>query len=143
MALLRVLIGFATAPDHALEETALAVLDPVKGLYANAQIYATPPVAKTVLQASLKAFTDAIGALAQGGTQSTAAKDQARAALVVVLRQLALYVQEIIQDNAAYGLAELLLSGFDAVSSNRTQTPPLFPPSSRSIIPAKAALPCG
>lgn len=132
MALLRVLIGFANAPDHALEETALSVLDPVKGLYANPQIYGTPPVSKADLAAALKVFTDAIGALAQGGSQSTAAKDQARGALVLLLRQLALYVQQIIQDNAAYGLAELLLSGFDAVSTNRAQTP-LAVPSITSI----------
>ncbi len=123
MAQLRVLLGFATAPDHTLEETTLAVLDSTKGLYAHPEIYATPPVAKADLAAAQKAFTDAIGALAQGGTQSTAAKDQARAALVTPLRQLALYVQQVIQDNAAYDLAELLLSGFDAVSTNRAQTP--------------------
>ena len=127
MAQLRVLLGFANAADHDLEETAGAVLDSKKGLYANPTIYATPPVTQADLQAALDAFNKAIGALAQGGTQSTAARDQARAALITLLRQLALYVQTTIQDNPAYGLAELLLSGFDAVSTNRAQAP-LGPP---------------
>ena len=127
MAQLRVLLGFASAADHVIEETTGAVLDPTKGLYANAAIYDKPPVTQANLQAALEAFNKAIGALAQGGTQSTAARDQARDALITLLRQLALYVQQTIQDNPAYGLAELLLSGFDAVSTNRAQAP-LGPP---------------
>lgn len=123
MLALRVLLGFANASDHVLEETALAVLDPTKGLYANATIYPSPPVTEAVLRGKLTAFTDAIGKQAQGGTQATAEKDQAAADLIDSLRRLAGYVQTTIQDNPAYGLAELLLSGFEAVSSNRTQSP--------------------
>lgn len=123
MAQLRVLLYFAGATDHDVEERAGAVLDPDKGLYANATIYPAPPVTQGDLTSKLTAFTQASAAQAQGGTQSTAAKDQARAALIDALRQLALYVQTVIQANNAYGLAELLLSGFDAVSTNRAQTP--------------------
>ncbi|MBV9656601.1 MAG: fibronectin type III domain-containing protein [Verrucomicrobia bacterium] len=120
MALLRVSLGFASAADHVLEETAGAVLG---GLYANAGVYPAPTVAKADLQSALTAFTDTIAAASQGGTQTTAARDQARGALILLLRQLALYVQTVIQGNVSYGLAELLLSGFDAVSTNRTQQP--------------------
>lgn len=123
MAQLRVLLYFAQASDHDLEETALAVLDPLSGIYGNATIYPAPPEPKTVLDAKLDAFTTALGAQAQGGSQSTAAKDQARDELITVLRSLALYVQTVIQGNEAYGLAELLLSGFEAVSNNRAQSP--------------------
>ncbi|MBV9656930.1 MAG: fibronectin type III domain-containing protein [Verrucomicrobia bacterium] len=120
MALLRVSLGFASAADHVLEETAGAVLG---GLYANATIYPHPPVTSAALQQALTAFTDSIAAASQGGTQATAARDQARDALILPLRQLALYIQSVIQSNAAFGLAELLLSGFDAVSTNRAQSP--------------------
>lgn len=114
----RVLLGFTHASDHELEETAGAVL---LNLYANVAIYATPPIAKTVLQTKLTAFTNAIAAQEQGGTAATAAKNVAAADLVATLRLLALYVQTVIDSTPAYGLAELLLSGFDAVSTNRAR----------------------
>ena len=119
MALLRVLFGFASAPDHELEETAGHVLT---SLYGN-EIYPNPPIGVTDLQAALKNFTDAIAAQAQGGTAATAAKNQAAQTLIGLLRQLALYVQTTIQSNPAYGLAELLSSGFDAASTSRAQVP--------------------
>ena len=50
MAQLRVLLGFANAADHVLEETAGSVLDPSKGIYGNATIYPAPPVTKADLQ---------------------------------------------------------------------------------------------
>ncbi len=75
------------------------------------------------MQAKLTAFTDAIAGQAQGGTAATAAKNDALTDLIGSLRLLALYVQQTIDANDAYGLAELLLSGFDAVSTNRAQQP--------------------
>ncbi len=105
MALLRVLLGFASAPDHELEETAGHILT---SLYGNA-VYSSPPVTQANLQAALTAFTDA--------------KNQAAQTLIGLLRQLALYVQTTIQSNDAYGLAELLSSGFDAASTSRAQVP--------------------
>ncbi len=119
MALLRVLLGFADAPDHQLEETAGQV---IAHFYGN-PIFPAPPVTVAALTAALTAFTDAIAAQAQGGTQATAAKDAARQELTRLLRLIAQYVQSTIQANPAYGLAELLSSGFDAVSTNRTQQP--------------------
>ena len=92
------------------------------GIYGHAEIFPDPPLPAADLQAKLTAFTKALDAQAQGGSQTTAAKDQARSALIAALRELALYVQTVIQKNPAFGLAELLLSGFDAVSNNRAQT---------------------
>lgn len=121
----RVLLGFTNAPDHALEETAGAVLD---GLYGNAA-FTTPPVLKPALQTALTDFTTAIAAQAQGGTAATADKNNKRDALVDLLRQLASYVQET-SDN---DLAKLLSSGFDAVSTSRASQP-LEVPSIRDIM---------
>ena len=120
MAYLRVYLGFASASSHVIEETTGHVL---AGIYANATIYPAPPVSAVALQAGLTAFTTAVAAQKDGGPAATALKNQQRAALVALLRRLAMYVQDTIQGNPAYGLAELLLSGFDAVSTSRTQHP--------------------
>ena len=125
MSQLRVLLGFTNAPDHNVEETTLSVLD---NLYGNAA-YPAPPVTQAALQAALDALTAAIAAQAQGGTAATADKNNARDALVALLRQLAGYVQEKCDNN----MATLLSSGFDAVSTNRASTP-LPPPAIRDIL---------
>lgn len=119
MAQLRVLLGFAQAADHEIELTAGAVLDK---LFGN-PIYPNPPVSKAALQEAQNNFSADIAAARSGGPAGTARKNQSRATLVALLRQLALYVQMVIQGNPAYGLAELLGSGFDAVSTNNTQHP--------------------
>ena len=116
----RVLLGFSSMSDHDIEETAGAV---IAGLYAQTTIYSHPPFPIDVLQGKLTAFTDAIAAQAQGGTAATAAKNAACTDLIGSLRLLALYVQQVIDGNPDYGLAELLLSGFEAVSSSRAQQP--------------------
>ncbi len=115
---LRVLLGFTNAPDHALEETAGAVIE---GLYDNPNFPdpPTPPITKVQLQAGLASFTAAIAAQAQGGPAATAHKNNMRAALIALLRKLAGYVQE----NCDNDLAKLLSSGFEAVSTNRAQSP--------------------
>lgn len=111
---IRVLLGFSSAGDHQLEETAGAV---IKGITGNAT-YPTPPVTMAALQTALTAFTAAIAAQEQGGTAATADKNNKRDALIGLLRQLAGYVQQ----NCANDLAKLLSSGFDAVSASRAQT---------------------
>ena len=115
MSQLRVLLGFAKAADHSIEETTGAILD---NLYGN-PVYPTPPVLQAALQTALTAFTVAIAAQAQGGTAATAEKDNKREELIALLRQLAGYVQEQCDND----LAKLLSSGFEAVSTNRASTP--------------------
>lgn len=121
---LRVLLGFAAASDHSLEETATAVLSK---LYGNTA-YPTPPVTQAALQAALTAFSLAIAAANLGGPAETADKNNKREILIGLLRQLAGYVQE----NHGNDLATLLSSGFEAVSTNRTSTP-LAKPSIKDI----------
>ena len=112
---LRVLLGFTNAPDHSIEETAQAVLG---NLYGNAT-YPSPPVTHAALQAALTAFSTAIATAAQGGPADTADKNNKRAALIDLLRQLAGYVQA----NHGNDIAKLLSSGFQAVSTNRASSP--------------------
>lgn len=119
MSQLRVLLGFASAADHSLEETTSSV---IQKLYGNTA-YTTPPVTLADLQAAQTAFTAAIATAAQGGPTDTADKNNKREALIGLLRQLAGYVQTKCNND----LATLLSSGFDAVSTNRASTPLLAP----------------
>ena len=123
MALLRVLLNFTHATDHVLEETAGHVL---AGLYGGgAATFPKPPVTQAALQAALTGFTSAVAAQKQGGPAATAAKGVAADALISLLRQLALYVQTVVQGIADPGqsMVALLSSGFEAVSNNRSQGP--------------------
>lgn len=122
---LRVLLGFASAADHSLEETAQAVLE---NLYGN-PAYPTPPVLEADLLAALTAFSAAIAAAHQGGPAETADKNNKRDALIDLLRKLAGYVQL----NHNNDLARLLSSGFEAVSTNKASVP-LTAPTIKDII---------
>lgn len=122
---LRVLLGFASASDHSLEETVQSVLD---HLYGNPK-YPSPPVTQAALEDALGLFSAAIAAAATGGPQETADKANKRDVLVGLLRQLAAYVQEKHNNN----LADLLSSGFEAVSTN-TASSPLVTPTIKDIL---------
>src|SRR5438093_13538350 len=112
---LRVLLGFSSASDHQIEWIGGAVIE---GMTDNAA-FPNPPVTMAALLAALTAFTQAIAAAVQGGTAATALKNDKRATVVDLLRQLAGYVQQTCNND----LATLLSSGFEAVSTNRAQNP--------------------
>jgi hypothetical protein len=90
----------------------------IASLTGNAS-FPTPTVPPADLSSALSTFTATLAATAQGGTQATAAKNAARDALVALLRKEANYVQGI----ASTDLAMLLSSGFEAINSNRSQSP--------------------
>ena len=123
---LRVHLGFAKARDRSLEETATAVSG---SLYGN-PAYPAPPVTKAALDAAKTAFDTAIAAAMMGGPVATADKNNQRAALITLLRQLAGYVQASHHDD----LAVLLSSGFHAVSTNRAPAATIAPPRFRDIL---------
>ena len=112
---LRVLLNFTHDPDQVVQETAGAV---VAGLKGNDK-FPTPPVDPATLQQKLTDFVAAISAAGQGGPFATAEKDKIREELVLMLRQLALYVQATCKDD----MATLLSSGFLAASTTRTRSP--------------------
>ncbi len=125
MTQLRVLLSFASAPDHALEERAMAVHG---GLYGQ-PAYPTPPVTQAALLTAITNFSTAIATAEMGGPADTAAKNNLREILIGLLRQLATYVQE----NHGNNFATLLSSGFEAASTNTTSIP-LETPSIKDII---------
>ena len=87
-------------------------------LYAAAG-FPNIPVTAPVLLATIEAFATAKAAQSSGGKAATAEKNNKRDALVIMLKELALYVQVASANN----LAQLLATGFDAMSLNRTQYP--------------------
>ena len=110
----RVSLSFTNLPDSRVDEFAANI---VVSLTGNAA-FPTPLVPLAALGAAQTAFHDALLAAAQGGTQLTASKNEARAALEDLLRQEASYVQAI----ALHNLSTLLSSGFEANSTNRTSS---------------------
>ena len=115
MAIYHVLLNFAQLPDSDLDEFTSGV---VAGLTGN-PAFSTPAVSPADLSAAQTAFEDAMTAMTQGGTQATAVKNNARAALMALLRKEASYVQL----TGANDLAVLLSSGFLVNSTNRTKSP--------------------
>ena len=115
MAQLRVSLGFAKLPDKELDNFALSVKTSMTGNAA----YPTPPVTLANLETARGDFEAKIAAASTGGPPDTAAKNDSRANLLGMLRQLALYVQM----NCNNDMATLLSSGFQAASTNRTSTP--------------------
>jgi hypothetical protein len=111
----RVSLAFAQLPDKDLDNFAQGTIE---GFTGNADLPSpTVPIAQiTTLK---QALVDALAAQVQGGTGATAAKNNARDALVTALRKNAGYV-EITCNN---DLAILLSSGYEASSTNRAQTP--------------------
>lgn len=111
----RVSLKFVELSDPALDEFAANNVICLEGNVAFPNL----PVTPAALGALRVTFHDAVIAAADGGTQLTALKDAARAALETALRQEAAYVQSI----AGQNLAQLLSSGFKAVSTNRASVP--------------------
>jgi hypothetical protein len=111
----RVALSFAQLSDAKLDDFTQNIIASLTG---NAS-FPTPTVPPADLSSALSTFTATLAATAQGGTQATAAKNAARDALVALLRKEANYVQGI----ASTDLAMLLSSGFEAINSNRSQSP--------------------
>ena len=106
--IIHVSLDFVKLSDSKLVEFADGIFTDMTG---NAS-FASPPVALSVLQTATTALSDGVAAMVQGGKAATAAKNNARDALIVILRQLAGYVQE----NHGNDMAKLLTSGFNATN---------------------------
>jgi hypothetical protein len=112
---LRVSLAFARLPDKELDNFTLGVKDSMTGNTA----YPTPPVTMANLDTARVDFEQKIAKAASGGPPDTAAKNNSRQVLLGLLRQLASYVQI----NCNNDMATLLSSGFQAMSTNRAQSP--------------------
>jgi hypothetical protein len=111
---LRVSLAFARLPDKELDNFTLNV----KNMMTGNAAYPTPPVTLANLETQRGNFEQAIAAAASGGPPDTAAKNDSRANLLGMLRQIAGYVQITCNND----MATLLSSGFRAMSTNRAST---------------------
>ena len=127
---LRVWVGYSGYQDGALSEQAGTVAGRMNGNagFPNPPVPLVPPPtsvpagqAAVVVQPDLTTlranFDAAVQAAADGGITLTAAKKDARQALITALDMLAFYVQSV----ARFDMTLLLSSGFQPVSTNRAQ----------------------
>jgi hypothetical protein len=112
---IRTSLGFAQLTDGNLSPFTGGVIE---GLTENAASFPDLPVAVKPLGVFKDTFDQALIDMVSAGKSATAAKDEARDALVEGLRKDAFYVAAAANNN----LAVLLSSGYEAVSTNRTQT---------------------
>lgn len=111
----KVSYAFVQLPDTAIGDYTDTVVNALTG---NAG-FPNLPVSLATLETQKTDYLTALAATAQGGTVATSEKNDARDVLVLSLRQTAAYVQSI----ASQDLTLLLSSGFQAVSTNRAQSP--------------------
>jgi hypothetical protein len=113
MSTYRTSLAFARLADSPLNTFSENVITKM----TNNPGFTTPLVSMAALTSAQTAFADAIVNAQNGGKQATAVKNLAREALLALLRQQSAYVQSI----AGEDLPLLLSSGFEPMSTNRTQ----------------------
>lgn len=113
---IRVALSFASLPDKELNSLAILIIACLK---TNA-LFPNLPVAIAALQTLQTAYSNALTANDTGGVIATVAKNEARDALTVALRQTAAYVQSLAP---TLTLSQVLSSGFDVVNPGGTPVP--------------------
>ena len=112
-------MAFAKGPDGDLNKRAVMV---AKGMTDNASLFLNPPVTVAALTTAQTAFEPAAAAVtAGGGLAQTAARDATRETLIGLLRQLALFVQQVAQGNKE----TILAAGFEPVEVGHHPQSPL------------------
>jgi hypothetical protein len=111
---LKVSLAYNRYPDAMVGEIATAIITAMTGNPA----FPTPIISLSAVAALQNTFREARATAADGGKQLTAAKNQARQALLDALDANAMYVQVL----ARYDLAMFLSSGYQVASTNRAQT---------------------
>jgi hypothetical protein len=114
---IHVSLGFAQLMDADLNNFALGV---VNGLKGN-NTFPTPPVTVASLGTAQNAFADALAASNGGGVMQTAIKDSSHDALIGLLRQEALYVQQTVAGDQA----KILSSGFQIAAMGHNPQAPM------------------
>jgi hypothetical protein len=109
----RVSLAFTRLPDAELGSFAENTVVKMSGNPSFPQ----PPVPTAGITIATDTFLADLAASQGGGKLATAKKNASRAALILLLRQQAAYVQGL----AGTDLASLLSSGFESTSTNRTR----------------------
>jgi len=112
---IRVALYFAAYSDTELNSFASLSVSCLK----TNPLFPNLPVDPAALEALQVDFAAKITAAQQGNRVDTAKKNEARRVLIVALRQNAAYVQSL----GLTDLGDVLSSGYDVVSTNKTQSP--------------------
>lgn len=110
--MIKVLIGFSKYSDWGLFAKANHI---VASLTGNAYFAVVEPTLVQV-QAGIDAFYDALNAVQRGDTASTSLKNEKRAALITLLQDLGLNIQQKGENNRT----KLLSSGFDITKTRQS-----------------------
>ena len=123
----RLTTGFGSYRDTDLEQKAQQILVSMTG---NLR-FPTPTPTLPVLQEATDAYRQALVRIDDGNKETTVVKNQRRDQLIVLLNQLALYVQMVTQGDEA----SMLSSGFDLAKA-RTPVGILPKPNALHVEPA-------
>jgi hypothetical protein len=115
---IHVSLGFAQFTGSGLSNFAVGVIN---GLTANAAVFPNPSVSVASLTAAQKAFDSALATANGGGVQQTIVKDASHDALVGLLRQEALYVQQLANGDPS----KILLAGFQTATAGHSPQAPM------------------
>lgn len=120
MRIQKILINFRPYSDAAFVQLVQAILLAL----ATNPFFPTPSPSIAVITTALDDLQDALSKAATGGSSATAVKDQKRAALETLLKQLASYIQLVSGDDVA-----MMLSSAFPVSKLPSPVGPLPKPS--------------
>ena len=113
--IIRVALSFATFNDDQLNSAAVVLIVCLK----NNSLFPDLPISIAAFTTLQVAFQNALATAATGGSIATAAKNEARDALVIAMRRLAAYVQSVGLDSES----DVLSSGFDIVINSGSKVP--------------------
>lgn len=120
-------MAFAKYADRLLAPFATGVRD---GIGGNATLFPNPPVDLGDLDTAISAYQAALGQLEMGGMAETQAKKTRRAELIMILRQLAVFVERVANGDEM----TILASGFTVARRGHSPQRPLGRPGIRRVL---------
>ena len=123
---LKAVTGFSKLDPNVLANTAHLI---AKGVGGNLQYFADPPVDPVALDASATAVSTAILAAMDGGKNAKTILDKQRKLIIQDLNLLAVYVQNVSNDDPVIFAA----SGFTAKPTGKSTPQPVAAPTFRSL----------
>jgi len=126
MKVIRPVTGFRSMDDPTLEAQGNSVQ---KGMAASVLAFPTPSVDLTVLATAMSTFAADIAAATDGGKKAITAKNKQREVIILMLKQLAAYVEATCNND----MAIFTSSGFQAVSTVKTPAQEVAPATIKKV----------
>ena len=124
---IKAIIGLDKMPDGNITTLLNATL---KGLTANATIFAKPPVDLATYQAAITAYVDAISTAVKGSKAQVSQKNKLRNAAVKMYTLNAHYVEAACNDD----MTTFLLSGYQPAAITKVPPQPVAVPTIASVV---------